>query len=143
MQFHHKMNSIYPFIPLLNLKQNKPAPCSYFGGPLASGAQDRHSTNKDIKSLITQASSQLNICSLPAVNIFGLSLCVCSCPRQAHVWPQAQMINLFPVHYWLILPRGRNETLAEFNGEFAPPPASIHAVCLNFPALPLPRPNAK
>lgn len=69
MQFHDKMISIHLLFSLLSLKQNKPAPCSYFSGPLVSGAQNCRFTSPDINSIIIEASVQLNICSSPAVII--------------------------------------------------------------------------
>lgn len=41
---------IYLFISLLKLKQNKPAPCRYCSGPLASGALNCRSANKGHKN---------------------------------------------------------------------------------------------
>lgn len=126
------------FISLLNLKQNKPAPCRYCSGPLASGALNCHSANKGHKKyhysgvLVAQ---HLLFTSCDRFLTFSLHVLM---SMLASRLATGTMINLFPVHYWLILPRsgGRNETFAELNREFAPPPASILAVSLNFPAPP-------
>lgn len=102
-------------------KQNKPSPCSYHRVRLTEFLLHKQGPQ------MCNNSGVFDVSSLPAAPV-----------RARPTFGHRREMNLFPKHYWLILPRCRdhNETFAEFNRKLAPPPASILAVSLNFPAPP-------